>query len=288
MTWTEIIERYLREGRTVSGGKGDHSSQEQSNADQLRQQENNLMQQQLQMQMKQLSGVNAAVDPIIAQGGMSPQQQASETAQMMNNLPAQFQGIQGNINQQLVSRGMTGGGMAGSGDVARNFGSLGAMEAGLQQQGLMGIQQQKYQQLMQAIGAKMGVAGMFGNNVGGFNSGTMGAMNAGVTAANNADQAQTSWLGPMMGALGSLGGAAITGGFGGSKPCWIARAVYGENDPRWVVFRDKFIARSEDSYVTRILLGLYIIFGEPVAELVKRSSLLKKMFKRWFDRVIYA
>src|SRR5690349_20076219 len=113
MTHRERIEQYIREGRTVSGGKGDHSSAEQANADQQRAMENQLMQPQLSMQMGQLKGVNAAVDPIIAAGGMSQQQQAALTSQVMNNIPQQFQGIQGNINNQLVARGMTGGANAG-------------------------------------------------------------------------------------------------------------------------------------------------------------------------------
>jgi len=191
--------------------KGGHSAAEQSNADSLRKEEFALMGKQLALQQGQFDAVNAAVNPIIAAGGMSPQQQASETAMFMNNLPAQFRGLEGNINQQLVARGMTGGGMAGSGDVARNFGSLGAMEAGLQQQGMLGIQQQKYQQLMQAVGAKMGVAGMFGNNVGGFNSGTVGSLNAGVNAAQNADASSVSWMGPLFGALGAVGGGGMFG-----------------------------------------------------------------------------
>jgi len=47
------------------------------------------------------------------------------TSLVMNNIPAQFRGIQGNINNQLVARGITGGQSgAGSGDVARQFGQL--------------------------------------------------------------------------------------------------------------------------------------------------------------------
>ena len=195
MTWKDTIDRYLAEGRTVSGGKGDHSSREQSNADAIRQQQFDLMQQ-------QLSGVNSILDPIISAGGMLPSQQSALTSIALNDIPQQFQGVQGNINNQLVARGITGGNMAGSGDVARDFGRLGAMEAGLQQNALSNIQLQKQQQLMQALGVKTGLTGM-------FNSGGLSALNSGVTAANNADQAQTSFWGSMFGALGSLGGAGI-------------------------------------------------------------------------------
>lgn len=193
MTWTETIERYLLEGRTVSGGKGGHSSAEQSNADKVRQQQFNLMQQQLQ-------SVNSILNPMIANGGMMPSQQQALTAIALNDIPQQFQGVQGNINEQLVARGITGGGMAGSGDIARNFGQLGAMEAGLQQNALSNVQLQKQQQLMNALQIKGGMLGM-------FNQGGLSALGSGVTAANNADQAQTSAFGAMMGALGSFAGA---------------------------------------------------------------------------------
>lgn len=267
MNWTETVERYLAEGRPVSGGKGGHSSAEQSNADQIRQQQFNLMQQQLQ-------GVNNILDPLIAAGGMTPQQQQSMTAIALNDIPQQFQGVQGNINNQLVARGITGGQMGGSGDIARNFGQLGAMEAGLQQNALSNIQLQKQQQLMNALSIKGGLTGM-------FNSGGLSALGSGVTAANNADQAQTSAFGSLMGALGSVAGPAM-----GKLPCWIARAVYGDNSPKVTKVLARLYRDAETSYLTRIVLGLYIIFGEPVSKLVKRSSILTLGFRKMLDAYV--
>jgi len=206
--------------------KGSHSSAEQSNADQQRAMENNLTQQQLamqqqqfQMQQKQLDSVNATVDPIIAAGGLAPGVQSALTAQLMNTIPQQFQNVAGNINNSLVARGITGGGMAGSGDIARDFGALGAAQAGMQQQGLTDIQLQKQQGLMQALGLKMGVGGMYGQNMGlfgqgagSFNAGAGTALNAGVQAGYNADQASTSLMGPLLGGLMGMGSTFATGG----------------------------------------------------------------------------
>jgi len=179
---------------------GGNSKQEMQQADAQRAQENQLMQQQLQMQMDQIGGVNSILDPIISAGGMLPSQQSALTSLALNSIPQQFNNVAGQINQNLVARGITGGQNAGSGDIARNFGQLGAMEAGLQQQSLSQIQLQKQQQLMQALGAKMGVANLFGQNTGMFNQGANSALNSGVTAANNADQAMTSFMGSLMGA----------------------------------------------------------------------------------------
>jgi hypothetical protein len=124
-------------------------------------------------------------------------------AQVINGIPQQFQNIQGQLNNSLVARGMTGGQMAGSGGVAQGFGQLGAMEAGLQQQGLANVQIQKANLLNNALAAKMGIAGMYGQNTGLFNQGSLGALGQGVTAANNADQAQSGFWGSVIG--GALG-----------------------------------------------------------------------------------
>lgn len=198
MTWTETIERYLRDWPIVCGGKGGNSQNEMSQANKISQQQFNMMQQ-------QMNSVNSVLNPLIANGGMMPSQQQAMTAIGLNNIPQQIQGVAGNINNQLVARGITGGQMAGSGDIARNFAGLGAMEAGLQQNVMSNVQLQKQQQLMSALGMQAGMAGM-------FNQGGLSALGSGVTAANNADQAQTSFMGSLLGAIDSVGGGIATGG----------------------------------------------------------------------------
>jgi hypothetical protein len=215
--------RCLRHGSTsfgqcpcnVSGGKGGHSFSEQQSADALRGQEFGLTRQQLGLQNSVLGGVNSQLQSLIANGGMSPGQQAALTSLATNNLPAQYRGIQGQITNQLTARGISGGQFgSGSGDIARNFGSLFSAQAGQQQQALSNIQLAKQQQLMQALGMQMGVAGGYSGNVNAFNSGTIGALGSGVTAANNADIASTSWMGPVFGALGAVGGGFANRGGG--------------------------------------------------------------------------
>lgn len=210
MTWTQTIERYISEGRTVSGGKGDHSSAEQKNADALRSQELQMQQTMMNSFNQRMAALNSQLDPMIKAGGMLPEQESSLRSLALNNLPNQFRAMEGQLNNQLVARGMVGGGMAGSGDVARGFGQLGATEAGLQNTALSDIQLQKHQQLMQALGMQAGAAGMYGQQAMGYNQGAVGALNAGVGAAYNADQAQTSWMGPVFGALGSIGGGFLS------------------------------------------------------------------------------
>jgi hypothetical protein len=210
MNWTKRIETYIREGRTVSGGKGDHSAAEQKAADQQRALETNLMQQQLGMQMGQLSSVNATVNPMIANGGLTPQMQSALQANLVNKLGTGAQQMMGNLNQNLVARGLTGGTSgAGGGGVASGFGALYSALAGQQQQGQFDIANLQQQSLMNELGIKMGIGSQFGNNTGTFTQGAGQALSQGVTAANNADQAATSWMGPVFGALGSVGGASL-------------------------------------------------------------------------------
>lgn len=200
-------------------GKGSASKAEQAAADQQRSLQNQLTQQQLAMQQKQLGDVNAVADPMIARGGMSEAQEAAMRSLLINSLPQQFAGLQGQINNQLVSRGISGGQTgAGSGDIARQFGGLGAMEAGLQQQGLSNIELQKAAQLQGLLGLKLGIGSQYGANIGTFNQGASSALGSGVEAANNADMASTSWMGPVFGALGGIGAGAFgKGGIFGKK-----------------------------------------------------------------------
>ena len=191
--------------------KGDHSSQEQAAADQQRQMENQMAQQQLALQTKQLNSVNSTVDPMIANGGLTPEMKSALQANLVNKLGSNFQNMMVNLNQNLVARGLTGGTTgAGGGGVAGGFGALYSALAGQQQQGQFDIANMQNSSLMNELGLKLGIGSQFGGNVGLFNQGASSALGSGVTAANNADQAQTSWMGPLFGALGSIGGAALT------------------------------------------------------------------------------
>lgn len=192
--------------------KGDHSSAEQAAADQRRTMEDQLMQQQLGLFKQQMGQVNSVLNPMIAQGGLPPAVEAAMRSQALNEMGQQFKGGVGEMNQALVARGMTGGPMAGAGGVAQGFGALNALQAGLQTNALNQIQMDKYGALMNELGMKMGIGSQFGGMAGGFNQGGGQALGQGVQAAYNADQAATSFWGPMLGALGSVGAGVATGG----------------------------------------------------------------------------
>lgn len=206
----QVIERssYLYDGPWELA-KGDNSKAEMQRANTISDQQMQLMKQQLGMQQSQLNMVNPSLQAIIENKGMLPEQEAAMRTQAMQGLGGQYKNLQGQLSQQLAARGVTGGGMAGGGDIARSFGSLGAMEAGQQSDLLNQIQLAKGQGLMGALQTGLGEASMFGNQSLGFGSQGVGALGSGVTAANNADQASTAFWGSLVGGLAGMGGSAL-------------------------------------------------------------------------------
>lgn len=72
-------------------------------------------------------------------------------------------------------------------------------------------------------------------------------------------------------------------------PCWIAAAVYDEDfytGTKTNAVRNYLLAWEQKSGLGKIVVGVYRMHGEAVAEVVKKSSLLKKGFKAIFDVVL--
>ncbi len=65
--------------------------------------------------------------------------------------------------------------------------------------------------------------------------------------------------------------------------CWVARAVYGESDPRWLLFRD-WLAFQAPAW----LRGGYVRHGEGFARLVRGSALLRGLLRPLMNRAIRA
>jgi len=209
-TWEVLEEEFFEYEGPMELCKGSNSKNEQKAADATRTDQASKTNAALAQQQGYMKPVDEMTSQIMANGGLTPGMESAMTAQYMNNIPAQFRGIAGNINNQQVARGMVGGQMgAGSGDVARQFGALGAAQAGAQQEGFLNTQFAKQQGMQQAMAARMGLGQMAGQNVSGFNQGTIGALGQGVTAGNNADQASTGLWGSLIGAAGALGGGAL-------------------------------------------------------------------------------
>lgn len=64
-------------------------------------------------------------------------------------------------------------------------------------------------------------------------------------------------------------------------PCWVARLVYGETNPRWMVFRDWLLQESPIWFKK-----LYIKHGESFAESIKNMSVIKSVIKSFMDIIV--
>lgn len=86
---------------------------------------------------------------------------------------------------------------------------------------------------------------------------------------------------PLAQAIGAAQGiVGIAGGIG-SLVCWIAREVYGESDPRWLLFREWMLRMSP-----RWMLRFYVKHGEKIALAIRNKPLIKRMFQKWMDSKI--
>jgi len=136
-----------------------------------------------------------------------------------------------------------------------------AMQFGAQQQGISAGQMQMGPQLFDP-NAGINLALQNASNLGNYQASTYGAR-AG---------AQGQIAGAMLGAIGNLGGAAIT------KYCWVAREVYGEDNPKWLMFREWLLTKAPDWF-----RNLYIKHGERFAAFIRTKPSLKRLIRKWMD-----
>lgn len=92
---------------------------------------------------------------------------------------------------------------------------------------------------------------------------------------NRNEQDQGATAGDWIALLGSLAGGAI------SAFCWVAREVYGKDDPRWILFRQWMFTCAPGWF-----FRFYVAHGEQFARLVKRLPWLRRPLRRWMDRRI--
>jgi len=101
-----------------------------------------------------------------------------------------------------------------------------------------------------------------------------------------ADATKTAGLYSGLGSLGggllggagaaASGGATLLGGF-----CWVAREVYGEHNPAWLLFR-KWMLNDSPSWFR----ATYIKYGERFANFISDKPRLKARIRRWMDSKI--
>jgi len=238
MSTGEVLEHeHFEYAGDVAACKGGNSKSEMNQANQLQTQEMQLMQQQLsqlnqklspfltanQQLMQNTQNVVGINNQILANGGLTPQQQQAFTAQAINQATRGYGNAVGQINNALVARGISGGQFgAGGGGIGQQYGQLGAALGGQMQNAIGGINNLKFQSFENALNMNSGlfqnsmanqlnVAKLYGGLTGGFNQGGLGALNAGVIAADNADRAQVEQLQAWTGLAGNVLGGLTRG-----------------------------------------------------------------------------
>ena len=94
-------------------------------------------------------------------------------------------------------------------------------------------------------------------------------------------QADAARSAGMMSAIGTIGGAMIGGPAGaaaGSQVCWVAREVYGIDNPKWLQFREWMLEDSPSWF-----RKLYIKYGERFAKFISNKPLLKTIIRKWMN-----
>lgn len=112
-----------------------------------------------------------------------------------------------------------------------------------------------------------------------------GAYNAQMNLAGAQAQANAAAKAGKSSMMGAIGGALI-GNVGkmitaGAALCWVAREVYGEDNPKWMQFREWMINDADPE-----LRAAYIQHGPKVAEFISDKPELKSMIRAWMDSKI--
>ena len=175
------------------------------------------------------------------------------------------------LTQQMASGGMGGTSAAAqmqmglAGQAGREQAALGAQFAG--QQAAIGSQFAERRSAVQ--GAQLGALSderAFREKIG------MERMH--LLATNTPMGVQAGYYGGQKGNLGGLVSAAT----GIAKLCWVAREVYGANDPKWLVFRE-WVALFSPKWFA----WLYLQYGEVFARWISNKPRLKRVIRRWMD-----
>jgi hypothetical protein len=108
---------------------------------------------------------------------------------------------------------------------------------------------------------------------------TYGAQTA-AQASSNAANSIPAYLNAganLFGSAARVGSAVAPGGFF----CWVAREVYGADNPKWLQFREWMLTKASDN-----LRNFYAEYGERIAESIRNKPKIKSIIRKWMDSKI--
>lgn len=137
----------------------------------------------------------------------------------------------------------------------------------------------------------MKAPGALENPITGAGEAALGGAQAEEKGAQDITAASQAWMQPVGAIIGGVAGGLLPKIPGGkSGGCWILSAVYGKNTPTtkvlWAWLTNEKHGWDERSKIGKLTVWLYYRFGEKAADLVKRYSPIRTLFKNAFDWVL--
>jgi hypothetical protein len=174
------------------------------------------------------------------------------------------------------------------GDVAAGARGVAGLQTGLEGSVASGVQ-----------AANQGISGLFNTQTGQVTAlGQQVLQGLGLQFGSEAQAASIlqalsqnpGWFQTAIGDIAQLGGAAgaVIGGINTGKGCWIAEAIYGTDDIRTHIVRAYLNGPFLRTKLGRLVMALYIKFGQSIASKVRKHDCLKRMFKPIFDKALWS
>ena len=114
-----------------------------------------------------------------------------------------------------------------------------------------------------------------------YQASTYGAQ-VGAQAQVDSAYSTPNYLSAAGGILGKVSPGGIIGGSGGGPIfCWVAREVYGEDNPKWLQFREWMLTKASNN-----LRNFYTEYGERIAESIRNKPKIKLIIRKWMDSKI--
>lgn len=105
---------------------------------------------------------------------------------------------------------------------------------------------------------------------------TYGAQVGAISRQPNAFQNFATAAGGLKDLAGGFGALASAGVF-----CWVAREVYGIENPKWLQFREWMLTKASEN-----LRNYYIKHGEKIAKSIRNKPRIKAIIRKWMDSKI--
>ena len=198
-------------------------------------------------------------------------------AEQLTNLGLQNRAFQATQQQQNIANlGMLGQAQQGENAANRAY-----------QSQLVGLYGAAFDPMSVVLGRPSGALGV-GQQQQGLAAGIMQNMggqvfdpNAGINLALQQNANLGNYQAATYGAQAAAQGARAAGiynAIGSAIGCWVAREVYGETNPRWMMFREWLVTKSPSWFKK-----LYFKHGEGFAAWLKNKPRIKNLIRKWMD-----